>query len=230
MHAPKTDLERRLAAKWGWPLPIMAGGADGEGDPAPKHDPKDPPKPEGDGDSRTVPLAELQSERRKRQDLEQRLADLESEREQARQSELSEVERLKEQVSQLVKRAETAEQLVTRSERSRWVVDAAVAAGFDKPGAAVKLIDDLEGLDTEDAAIRAVKSVAKEYPGLLRDSNGGGPKLEQVLQDGKPPAGDTGEEKLLSKQELDSLSIERHMELDKTKPGLVERSLAALGT
>jgi hypothetical protein len=228
VHAPTTDTDRRLAARWGWPLPAMAGG-DGDGEPggAPKND---PPEGKPEGDNKTVPLAELQAERRKRQDLEQRLTSLEAEREEARQAELTEVDRLKEQLSQQTARAEKAEQAVAKSQRSGWVTDAAVKAGFEKPGAAAKLIDDLDGIDSAEAAERAVKDIAKEYPGLLRETNGGGPKLEQVLKDGKPPEGDTGEDELLSKDQLDNLSLDEHMRLDKEKPGLVERSLAALGS
>jgi hypothetical protein len=225
MRTPMTDTDRALAARWGWPLPTMAGG-DGEPEGEPKKDPPKEKEPEGD----RVPLATYEKERQKRQDLEQRLADLEARQEEHRQAELTETERLKEQVSQLTARAETAEKAVARSERSQWVIDAAVEAGIEKPAAAVKLIDDIESLESAKDASEAVKKVAKEFPGLLRESNGGGPKLEQILQDGKTPPKDDGDEKLLSKQELDSLSVERHMELDKTKPGLVERSLAALGT
>jgi multidrug efflux pump subunit AcrA (membrane-fusion protein) len=230
MHAPKNDTDLRLAARWGWPLPIMAGG-DGEPEGEPKKNTDGEPEGKPKGDDKTVPLAELQAERRKRQDLEQRLQSLEAEREEARQAELSEAERLREQLSKAEARADKAEADLVKGERSRWIVDAAVEAGFDKPSAAARLIDDLEGIDSVDAAKRAVKDVAKEYPGLLRENGKGGPKLEQVLKDGQPPTGgDAGDEELLTKAELDNLSIDRHRELDEKHPGLVERSLAALGT
>jgi hypothetical protein len=227
MRTPMTHTDRALAARWGWPLPTMAGG-DGEPGDEPKK--PDPPKEKEPLEGDRVPLATYEKERQKRQDLEQRLADLEARQEEHRQAELTETERLKEQVSQLTARAEKAEKAVARSERSQWVIDAAVEAGFEKPAAAVKLIDDIESLESAKDASEAVKKVAKEYAGLLRESNGGGPKLEQVLKDGKPPEPGTGDEQLLSQEELKSLSLERQRELEKSNPGLVERSLAAVGT
>lgn len=189
-----------------------------------------PPKLEEPAE-RTVPVQEVQKERQRRQEAESKLARLEAEAETRRQQELGETDRLKEQLAAAETRATEAERKAQNADRRIWAVDAAVAAGFEKPSGAVKLIDNLDAIESAEDAKEAVKQVARDYPGLIRATKEPGGDLKQVLRDGKRPEdNDEPDDKLLTKEQLDGLSQAEVRQLEKDKPGLLDRSLAALNT
>jgi hypothetical protein len=185
--------------------------------------PQEPPE-------KTVPLSEVQKERKARQDLEKRLKRFEEDAETRRQAELTESERLKEQLAQAEARAADADRRADSAQRTRWVVDAAVDEGFKKPGVVARLIDNLDSLETAEDAALAVKDAARDYPELLRSKTSPDPSLQEVLRDGERPKDkpNPDDEKLLTKQQLDALTPEQINEMDEKQPGRIEKSYAAL--
>lgn len=190
----------------------------------------EPPAPVVEPPERTVPISEVQKERKARQDLEKRLKRFEEDAETRRQAELTESERLKEQLAQAEARAADADRRSESAKRAQWVLDAAVEEGFKKPGVVARLIDGLDGLESAEDAAAAVKDAAREYPELLAGKAVPDPTLNEVLRDGERPKEkeDPDAGKLLTKQQLDALTPEQINEMDEKQPGRIEKSYAAL--
>ena len=191
-------------------------GGGGDTDPS-KQDKPDAPA--------TVPVSELQKERKARRQLEERLARFEEESQKRKQAEMSEVEQLKEQLAEAQRRADEAESTATRSTKQNWVRDAALKLGFIDAADAVARIDVSE-LDDEGAAREAVKDLKQRSPHLVAKKDPK-PDLDEVLRDGKRPGDDKGDdEPPYTREELQRLS---HEEIQ-ANWDRVERSMAAMGS
>lgn len=119
--------------------------------------------------------------------LEKQMADLKSQLEEREQAGLPELERLKKDMEKAQKRAEEAEQRaqdadakVQRTQKERWVTTAAKDFADPADAAAFLNLDDIE--DERDAE-RAVKGLAKQKPHLLKAEE---PKIPgRVLENGR---------------------------------------------
>lgn len=177
-------------------------------------------KPDGPA---TVPVSELAKERKARKALEARLAEFEQEAEKRKQAEMTETERLKEQLAAAERRAEEAESTAAKSTKQNWVRDAALKLGFIDAADAVARIN-VADLEDEKAAREAVKDLKQRSPHLAA-KNDQKPDLDEVLRNGKRPGDDTGDdEPLYTREQLQSLS---HDEI-KANWDRVERSMAAM--
>jgi hypothetical protein len=119
-----------------------------------------------------VPVRELQKERRERQKLEQQLAELQQAQEQARQAELSEVERLKEELVKTQQAATAAEEARVLANQQSLVRTAASQGGFADAEDAITFVDfealkGLEGNELSQAISDEVARVSSEKPYLL---------------------------------------------------------------
>jgi hypothetical protein len=122
-----------------------------------------------------VPVRELQKERRERQKLEKQIADLTAAQEQARQAELSEVERLKEELAQQKNAAQAAEQARVLAEQQSLVRTAASQTGFADASDAITFVDfealsGLTGAELSQAVQDEVSRVSSEKPYLLANA------------------------------------------------------------
>jgi len=124
--------------------------------------------------------------------LERQVAELTQRVEDRESAGLPELEQLKKRLEQAEKareaaeaKAEQVEAKATTAQRRSLVVSAASDAGFKYPNVVANLDEiDLDAIEDEDAAVRAVKRAAKKYPDLLK---GDDPKLPgRVLENGKP--------------------------------------------
>jgi hypothetical protein len=172
----------------------------------------------------TVPVSELQKERKARRQLEEQLAKFEEDAEKRKQAEMTEAERLKQQLSEAVKRAEQAETAAAKSTKQNWLRDAAAKLGFIDATDAVARID-VSDLEDEQAAREAVKDLKQRAPHLVAKKDQK-PDLDEVLRDGQRPGDKSDDEPLYSRAELDGLS---HQEIQ-ANWDRVERSMAALGS
>ena len=132
-----------------------------------------PEAPEPAASERTVPVREVQKERRERQKLEKQLAELQATQEQAAQAELSEVERLKNQLAETQQQAEAAEKARVRATQESLLRTAAQGAGFSDPQDALTFTDfsSLEGLEGEsltEAVSDEITRLASEKPYLVK--------------------------------------------------------------
>jgi DNA repair exonuclease SbcCD ATPase subunit len=145
----------------------------------------------------SVPYDRFQQANKKAKDaadrakqLEKDMADLRAQMEARETAGLPELEQAKKRAEQLEKRAAEAEAKaaeadtrLARSARERWVVAAAQAQGFADPSDAAAFVD-LDGIDDEKDAERAVKRLAAQKKHLLKAPE---PVLPgRVLHNGQP--------------------------------------------
>jgi len=114
----------------------------------------------------------LQKERRERQNLEKKLATLQQQQEEARQAELTEVERLKEELENTKAQAAAAEQARVLSEQQSLVRAAAGSMAFADVNDAITFVnfetfEGLEGSELSQAISDEVSRVSQEKPYLL---------------------------------------------------------------
>lgn len=229
------ELRARIAAG---NYPPIAGADEGGGDDPKEQEKEKEGEPSGGsgGEGRqqhTVPLSELQKERRQRRELEERLSTLEREREAARQKDLSESERLKEQVANLTRENEqlkTAQQTRDRADLVR-----SASKDFTDPDEVVALLrgrGELEEIESESDAQRAVKALGERSPHLLRQKDAPDTsRLDRVLKDGLPNSERNGKSdngRTLSRAELEALSTQEMADLIEKEPEVYNRSVAAL--
>ena len=143
--------------------------------------------------TRTVPLSELQKERREKRALADRLEQLEQEAEERKRSEMSEVEAAKERADKAEAKVAELTDSLTKRDREQWIRDAASKANFLDPDDATKFID-AKGIEDEAAARAAVKELAQTRKHLISKETEK-PDLKKVLDDGKPVNGDQPSDK-----------------------------------
>ena len=151
-----------------------------------------------------VPVRELQKERRERQKLEKQIAELQAAQEEARQAELSEVEKLREELNKTKEAASAAEQARILSEQQSLVRTEASALGFADVSDAITFVDfqalaGLEGGDLTQAVKDEVTRVVSEKPYLLKQAEESSSKKSVGLAADRdnadsPPA--TGDEQI----------------------------------
>lgn len=120
--------------------------------------------------------------------LEKSVAELTAAMEERENAGLPELDRMRKDMERLSKRAEEAEKAkaesdtkLARSAKERWVI--AAASGFNDASDAVAFVD-LDSIEDDKDAERAVKALAKKKPHLLKAED---PKLPgQVLANGQP--------------------------------------------
>lgn len=122
-----------------------------------------------------VPVRELQKERRERQRLEKEIAQLQEQQEQARQAELSEVEKLREELAKTKAEADQALQARLLAEQQSLVRTAASQIGFADVNDAITFVNfetlhGLEGTELNQAIADEVQRVSDEKPYLLAAS------------------------------------------------------------
>ena len=122
-----------------------------------------------------VPVRELQKERRERQRLEKEIAQLQEQQEQARQAELSEVEKLREELAKTKAEADQALQARLLAEQQSLVRTAASQIGFADVNDAITFVNfetlhGLEGAELNQAIADEVQRVSDEKPYLLAAS------------------------------------------------------------
>lgn len=142
-----------------------------------------------------VPVRELQKERRERQKLEKQLADLQAAQEEARQAELSEVDKLREELNQTKAAAEAAEQARVLTEQQSLIRNEAATLGFADVGDAITFVDfqalaGLEGSDLTNAVKDEVTRVVSEKPYLLKQTEEGASKKSVGLAADRDGAND----------------------------------------
>lgn len=122
-----------------------------------------------------VPVRELQKERRERQRLEKEITQLQEQQEQARQAELSEVEKLREELAKTKAEADQALQARLLAEQQSLVRTAASQIGFADVNDAITFVNfetlnGLEGTELNQAIADEVQRVSDEKPYLLAAS------------------------------------------------------------
>lgn len=150
-------------------------------------------------DEPRIPKARLDKEAAKRRDAERRAQELEAKLQERETAGLPELEQWKKRAEQAEKRAQEAERVaeererqITTARREQWVSQAAGDLGFVNPGLAARLVDDLDAIDSREAAERAVKRLAKSDPYLVRGEEK--PLPGKVLEGGRaaePARGDS---------------------------------------
>lgn len=127
----------------------------------------------------TIPYARWEADHKKAKEaqdkarkLETEMAELRAQMEERESAGLPELERMKKDLERAAKRAEEAEQraeqherALTRTTRERWVT--AAAKDFTDPADASAFLD-LDSIEDEKDAERAVKALAKRKPHLLK--------------------------------------------------------------
>jgi DNA repair exonuclease SbcCD ATPase subunit len=130
--------------------------------------------------------AKAETEARKA--LERTVADLQAQMEERENAGLPELDQMRKRLEQAEKRAEEnerkaqeADTKLARSTKERWLT--AAAKDFDDPADALAFID-IDDIEDEKDAERAVKRLATKKPRLLKDTE---PALPgRVLQNGRP--------------------------------------------
>ncbi|HZL18707.1 MAG TPA: hypothetical protein VFG23_13275 [Polyangia bacterium] len=133
----------------------------------------------------------LRKERKARQESERELRDLRARFKKIEDAEKSETERLRAEVDELRSERETEQAQVTaeREVRSKRDVVRRAAGEFadaDDAIAALSLRGELDGIEDEADAKRALKQLATDKPYLLKQQHPQSP-LDKVLQGGLPP-------------------------------------------
>lgn len=155
-----------------------------------------------DAPANQVPVRELQKERRERQRLEQQIADLQKQQEEARQAELSEVEKLREQLNQTKQEADNALAAKTLAEQQSIVRTVASKVGFNDVNDAITFVNfetlkGLEGEELSQAIADEVQRVSEEKPYLLTASDTGNKRSVGKASDregaDQPPASGSDE-------------------------------------
>jgi hypothetical protein len=141
----------------------------------PADSPTEPAAAQEEQATNQVPVRELQKERRERQRLEKQIADLQQQQEEARQAELSEVERLREQLEQTKREAQEALGEKILAEQQSLVRTAAAQMGFADVTDAITFVKfealaGLEGGELSQAVADEVQRVSEEKPYLLAAS------------------------------------------------------------
>lgn len=136
--------------------------------------------------TRTVPLSELQKERREKRELAARLEQLEQEAEERKRAEMSEAEAAKERAEKAEAKVAELEGKITTRDRQQWIRSEAAKANFLDADDAVAFID-INGVEDEAAAAQAVKELASKRKHLISKETGK-PDLTKVLEDGKTVA------------------------------------------
>jgi hypothetical protein len=154
---------------------------------APDKDAPDTPERSEERSDHTVPVSELRKERRARKELEDRLAAFESEAEERRKAEMSEVERHKAEAEELRQKIAGFEAREVRDEKRGWVLAAAkrhddfVVAPEDVADLLAGRLDDI---DDKQAAAQAVKELKADRPHLVGKRTER-PDLRKVLDGGE---------------------------------------------
>lgn len=213
------------------------GGASGAA--APVVDPPAPPAPAGgdaDRQQHTVPLVELQKERKSKRALEEQLAAATAKLAEAEQAKMTENEQLKAKLAEAEAKATQHEAEQAGAVKANLVRTA--AKDFSDPEDAIaqlRLAGDLDGIETADEATAAVKALATAKPYLLRaEPTGERATIEQILANGRnldqhtPGAHAGGDDGVtLTREQLLGLSVDQMSELMTKYPAKYQRSIEA---
>lgn len=115
-------------------------------------------------------------------DLRSRMEERDAEGLPERERERKRAEQLEQRIKDAEARAEQSEKLVARTQRERWLETAAQDADFRRPGYAVKLIDDIDAIESKEDAERAVKRLVKADPDLVKPEDSPQPQIGRVLE------------------------------------------------
>lgn len=157
---------------------------------------------------KTVPVSEVQKERRLRKELEKKFADLEAwkaEQEAAGQSELEKaVKRAAELEQQLTDTQRKSEQATKRS----LLAAAAAQANFHNPNAAASLIDPetFQGVDDEASAKAVVEALAQSDKYLVRPAVAEAQGAQKILANGEVINPKDGEKDPLTLEKVKAMS------------------------
>ena len=186
----------------------------------------------------TVPLVELQKERKSKKALEEQLAAANKIIAEAEAAKLSDTERLTAENLALAAERDALKGELTATAKGSLVRSA--AKDFTDPEDAIAILQSrgaLAEIETAEDAERVVKGLATDKPHLLRVSDAERttrPGIEQVLRDGlgidqqagqEPAAGDDGQ--TLTRAQLLALSTDEMLELQTKHPEKYARSVAA---
>jgi len=138
----------------------------------------------GDKTERTVPYDRFQQVNEKAKTLSAQIDELKAWKDEQEAKNLSDLERVTKAREEAEQRAQQAEQRAVSLERGGWVTSAAAAASFDDPSDALAFVD-LNEIESERDAKRAVKELAERKPKLLRDKDAVPPMVGRVLQEGR---------------------------------------------
>lgn len=160
--------------------------------------------PEGDPDDGTVPRSVMIREREKRQEAEQKAADLERRLQALEDGGKSEVaqavaraERAEAKITEVTAKLEATEGSLKVTQRSQLLRDALLGAEEkkirpDALAAAVKLAD-LDGVEDEKAAKRVAASLLETHPFLVATAGDGAGTRMGTSGSGRQGTGGTGE-------------------------------------
>lgn len=118
---------------------------------------------------------------------------------------------------------------VTELERGGWVRQAATDANFHDPEDAIARVD-LSKIESQDVATREVAQLAERAKHLIQaePDPSGGDLLRRVLDNGKTPTSENGDEKaVIPTAKLNEMSGDELVQLQEKDPELYQRSLAA---
>lgn len=141
---------------------------------------------------RTVPYERFQQKNEEakaaaeaNKDLLARLEDLEAQGQSETERERKQRERAEKALADTQAELQAREERLARMEKGGWVRNAAAQAGFANPDDAVAFAD-LDGLESERDADKAIKKLSEQRPYLLRQETPGS-QLGQVLNQGQVP-------------------------------------------
>lgn len=183
----------------------------------------------------------LKKERKARAEAEKRAKDLEARFKRLEDAEKTETERLRSELEDLKREQEQERARVERErvERERSDRVRRAAREFDDPDDAVAILSargDLDDIEDDRDAERAVKALAKEKPRLLKQQSPPS-AVEQVLQNGvptpaKPESAPNGTPQpagqYLTPEQLVVMTDEQQQALKQSNPDLYRRSLEVL--
>jgi hypothetical protein len=151
--------------------------------------------------------AKAKAEAESRRAIEKKVAELTAALEERENAGLPELDRMKKDLERVQKRAEEAEAKaaeadtkLARSSKERWIV--AAAKDFNNPSDAIAFVD-LDGIEDEKDAERAVKALAKRSAYLLKSED---PKLP-----GKVLAGGQAVERTAANGHIERAMVEAEM-------------------
>lgn len=138
-------------------------------------------------DDRRVPYDRFEKVNKDARDAKKRLAELERQLEERESAGLPELERerkarekAEQRLTEYEQRIEQFERETTQLRKQDWVKEAAREANFHNPGAAARLLD-LDGVESQEDAARAVKRLAKADGWLVKPTEPERPQIGQVF-------------------------------------------------
>lgn len=135
-------------------------------------------------DEPRIPYERYQAAVERGKNAEKQLSEMQERLEELESRDKSELEKERAKREQFERQAQEMADRLTRVERSGWIRSAAADAGFDDPDDAVAFIAAGE-IESADDAAKAVKTLAKRKPRLLREAPQT-PPIGQVVANGQP--------------------------------------------